>query len=268
MQTRGEYLKQCWASAKHHRAVAVVVAIGSAWSAATTWGPGILGFSRVEAFIQILPKVPPLWALIAVLVGIIFILGEGGYRLRSKSHEEHAAMLLCIGERHTADLSVLRDEVAAVRAELAEERSVKHAPEITLGFGKYPKINHKGFIAKSKSSDKNANRVSVGRLETQDWILEMEPIDVLAAEQQIPVKARMIRKATQAALFDVDYGLFFSDLCGDDFELDLLLNLTYQNAFGGKFARQVRFKSNLLFLAGDIMESGIVISHEPITLDG
>ena len=90
LQSWREHLAECWTHAKRNRIVIVATAICTGYSIITTIKP----FVDLEPQLRFsLPKLPLPWAVIIVLAAIIYILIEGGYRLRQAERAKYEAEL-------------------------------------------------------------------------------------------------------------------------------------------------------------------------------
>ncbi len=81
--TRTGHFRDCWAHARRHRVVAVILALGSIYVAYTTWGPLVRfpDWAKPDS----LPRVPLPWAAVAILAAILFVVVEGSYRLHHQA---------------------------------------------------------------------------------------------------------------------------------------------------------------------------------------
>jgi hypothetical protein len=78
LKARKEYLQECLAHGKKNIVLAGVIIVFGAYSLAGNLG-AFVDFSGV-LFLQNLPKLPLVWAVIITLCGTLFIVVEGGYR--------------------------------------------------------------------------------------------------------------------------------------------------------------------------------------------
>jgi hypothetical protein len=87
-KTRTGHFGECWKHARRHRAVAVILLLGSAYVAYTSWGSLI----KVPDWAKPdnLPKLPIPWAVTIILVAVLFVVIEGSYRL----HHRHPVLEL------------------------------------------------------------------------------------------------------------------------------------------------------------------------------
>jgi hypothetical protein len=148
MGKRFAHFRDCYRDAQHHAGVSVIVLLLTAYSILTTYGPLFADYPKVEFYIAAIPKLPIGWVPLIVLLGLLFICFEGGYRLRRADAEASTKRITEMGERFT-------NEIAEVRQELANERSVRNAPILAL------ELREKRIMLINKSDDKDAYNVAL-----------------------------------------------------------------------------------------------------------
>ena len=187
MPSRLAYFQECYHCAKSHKPVAVVTAAIALYSFASSIAPLVGGIPpEIASFIKGLPKIPLEWAVMVVLFSVAFIAIEGGFRLREK------------------DRSSTNSALKEIQAQLDKERSIGNAaPDIRIGLPN----GLRGFELAlcNKSTDKNADAISVERIETNRWKLEIDRVDFLEAGKDITPKVRMFDKENDSQLMDPDY---------------------------------------------------------------
>ena len=82
LSSRWDYFKQCGEHARKHRGAAVVSITFAAYALVSNLAP----FVELPTFV--LPKIPLPWAAVVVLMVVLFMLIEGGYRLRNADRQE------------------------------------------------------------------------------------------------------------------------------------------------------------------------------------
>lgn len=85
-QARSRHIRRCWEHARPNWGVAALTFLCWAYIAITTWGPLVRlpAWARVESW----PKVPLVWAIVALLAATLFVVSEGSYRLHYRSASE------------------------------------------------------------------------------------------------------------------------------------------------------------------------------------
>jgi hypothetical protein len=147
MENRIAYFRECYQRAQHHMGVSIVMVLLSLYSITTTYGPMVAQYAAIERYVAAIPKLPIGWALVIVLLGLLFIAAEGGYRIRGADAEAH----------HTGVAQIEKDlgnQIMAVRRELANERSVRNAPNLGLELNPDRRI-----VIVNRSDDRDAHNV-------------------------------------------------------------------------------------------------------------
>jgi hypothetical protein len=123
MENRREYAKLCWKSARQHWLMSILGSAFIFYSGVQTfsqnldWGP----VGHLSERLPKLPKLPLPWAISIALAILVFILIEGGWRLRNEETEKHRKELL---ERDFTIASLLSTEKAP-RIHLSYAYSIK-----------------------------------------------------------------------------------------------------------------------------------------------
>jgi hypothetical protein len=142
MENRREYAKLCWKSARQHWFMSILGSAFILYSGVQTFSQN-LDWGPIGHLSERLPRLPLSWAIIIALAILVFILIEGGWRLRRDEIEEHNAKLQFQSDLHTKELLERDLKIAALL-------STEKAPRIYLSHG-YSIAGWRGLVSVSMS---------------------------------------------------------------------------------------------------------------------